>query len=65
MCDCETKVNNELKPFNGRLAISFLFVRECGLLDRLTVVVEKINKKIRKPLPVITVKFCPFCGEKK
>jgi hypothetical protein len=62
MCDCHTKIDEKLKPLNGRLATGFN-VTPNGIEMTLLMQVEKINARGKKP-PHVLPTFCPFCGTK-
>ena len=64
MCDCMKQVNERLAERNAKLATTFQVTHDMGIKMRLLVATEKIDKAKRKPVPVVTASFCPFCGEK-
>lgn len=64
MCDCMSKVNEQLAAHNGRLATGFLIRNDLGVGMRLLLQTEKIDATKRKKVPHVTAAFCPFCGAK-
>jgi predicted molibdopterin-dependent oxidoreductase YjgC len=50
---------------NLRLVGAFILSKDMELTYKLCVATEKIDTKIRKNPPSVTVTFCPFCGEKQ
>ena len=66
MCNCANEVNEQLaeRGANTRLAFAFQITKDMGLIDRLLVGVEKVDKAKRKPPMAVCASFCPFCGTK-
>lgn len=62
--ECFKKFNEALIQQNGRLAMALQVTETMGLRERLLVATEKIDKTKRKPVPMVTASFCPFCGAK-
>ena len=62
MCDCLKRVNEQLAPYNGKVATGFIITDELGVEMRVLIATEKVDKAKRKPLPPLTAAFCPFCG---
>jgi len=60
--DCFKKINDALAEKNGRLATALQVTETMGLRSRLLIAIEKIDKTKRKPVPLVTASFCPFCG---
>lgn len=65
MCDCAENLNKLLVEKNTRLLFATLIDKDLNLKSRLSIATEKIDSKIRKPMPIITGQFCPFCGERE
>lgn len=65
MCDCIKTVDEKLLAGekNVRIVTPWLVMEE-DKPPRTLVVVEKIDKSIRKKAQVLFASFCPFCGEK-
>lgn len=61
---CFTQVNEALAPANGRLAFGLGITPELGIVERLLIGTEKVDKTKRKPAPLMSAAFCPFCGVK-
>lgn len=64
MCNCHQEMNAVLEKHNGRLAVAFGVTSGLGVVCRLLIGTEKIDKTKRKALPHVVAAFCPFCGEK-
>lgn len=66
MCNCATEVDKQLadRGVNTRLAFALQITKDMGLVSRLLVSVEKIDKAKRKPPMNVFATFCPFCGNK-
>jgi hypothetical protein len=64
MCNCAEKVDTLIYEKNLRLVYATIISKDMELTSKLCVATEKIDTKIRKKPPFITVSFCPFCGEK-
>lgn len=64
MCDCVRQVNEKLREHNGRLAVGLGITQTMGVVARLLLNVEKIDKTKRKAPPSVSATFCPFCGSK-
>lgn len=62
-CGCVKKVNEHLANQNGRLAVGFA-VTDSGLITRLIIGTEKVDKSKRAKPPIVSATFCPFCGVK-
>jgi hypothetical protein len=65
MCNCAEEINVKLADMNLRLVGAFILSKDMELTYKLCVATEKIDTKIRKNPPSVTVTFCPFCGEKQ
>lgn len=65
MCDCAENLNKLLAEKNVRLVFATLIDKDLILKSRLSIATEKIDSKIRKPIPTVTGEFCPFCGERE
>jgi hypothetical protein len=67
MCECHARIDEKLKPLNGKLATGFSTFSDrfgpTGLVLTLLLQVEKINSRGKKP-PHVLPTFCPFCGVK-
>ncbi len=64
MCECLKEVDATLAQHNCRLSTAFQITGDMGVRMRLTLATEKLDKSKRKPAPVVTASFCPFCGKK-
>ena len=66
MCDCIEKTNKALAAHNMRLDVREAINFKTNRISRvLTIPTCKINSRIRKPMHVLIVSFCPMCGEKR
>jgi len=66
MCECIEKFNQALKDKNGRIGTALQMSDNRGsAIVRVLVATEKIDRKQRKPVPLVAASFCPFCGEKQ
>lgn len=63
MCGCRSRLNELLKPRNGRLAFGFTFDNGKMDLSPPLIETEKLVPRGKKP-PTVVAMFCPFCGEK-
>lgn len=66
MCDCIAKLDEKLKPYNGKIALAILLPAEGSdaLRSRVLVQTEKLDPgKRSKKLPAVMASYCPFCGE--
>ena len=63
-CNCIKQVNEQLASANGRLAVGFGITKDLGVIARLLVGVEKVDKAKRAKPPVVSASHCPFCGAK-
>lgn len=63
-CNCIKQVNEQLAAANGRLAVGFGVTKDLGVITRLLVGVEKVDKSKRARPPVVSASHCPFCGTK-
>jgi len=65
MCECVKKIDEQLKSKNLRIGMAMSTTPDMSRITaRLLVATEKIDKKIRKPVPFVVASFCPFCGLK-
>lgn len=67
MCKCYVKANESLAATGYRLAVGFSMSKDMSSLQgRLLITTEKLHdfKGKRKPAPVVSAAYCPFCGEK-
>jgi hypothetical protein len=64
MCTCAEDIDKLLAEKNLRLVFATLITKNMDITAKLCVATEKIDTKIRKNPPLVTVSFCPFCGEK-
>jgi len=63
MCECIKQMDDALEAHNGKLSVGFGVTQDMGLVMRLMIGTEKIDKTKRKPVPYVYAAFCPFCGE--
>ena len=67
MCDCRTRVDENLKAHNARIAAGFTFATEGKRasmdLAPPMILLEKIDRKKRGKPPTLLATYCPFCGE--
>lgn len=65
MCDCIAKLNEKLRPHNGKIALAILLPTEGSneLRSRVLVQTEKLDAAKRKKVPAVMASYCPFCGE--
>lgn len=65
MCECMTKMNEKLKPHNGKIALAILLPAEGSnaLRSRMLVQTEPLDAAKRKKVPAVMASYCPFCGE--
>lgn len=64
MCDCITKVDQQLAEHNTRLSVGFAIVNNT-MTARVLLKTTKVNPGSRKPLMTVSAMFCPFCGKKQ
>lgn len=64
MHECFRTINKALEDKNAELDLQQGFNLATGkpTQPRLAVPLRKLDSKKRKSLPVLIVKFCPFCG---
>lgn len=66
-CKCADLVNEELKKANARIPTKMFLDMENRMATSRPVfqlVLEKIDGKIKKPLPTVHCTYCPVCGKK-
>jgi hypothetical protein len=64
MCNCINLINKKISDKNMQLTMATIITNDLNILGKLCVVTEKIDRKVKKKLPLLTVSFCPFCGGK-
>jgi len=65
-CNCVEQVNEQLKPMNAKITqnLRMNFATREASMSSPSIVLHKIDSKLKKPLPTVLVAFCPFCGTK-
>lgn len=65
MCNCIELANEALAKRNAWIVTKTVMNIQTGAeRETICVPLEKINKRVRAPIPWIACKFCPFCGER-
>jgi hypothetical protein len=64
-CKCVKVINEKLAQHNARIYTGFTISKDLSKIGSgMFVMLEKIDRKIRKPLPNVIMAYCPFCGAK-
>lgn len=63
MCKCADTADEKLAALNAAIDWAFMIDPKTGrTASRPQIKVRKLNPKSRKPLPILSASFCPFCG---
>ena len=68
MCECRERINEKLAERNAKISVGFCFDNQDGpsrkmILAPPSIELEKVDKKKRGALPILSASFCPFCGQ--
>lgn len=63
-CTCIKKINQQLAEYNTKLGIGIGVTADLGMISRLLIVTEKLDKTSKKKPALMSATYCPFCGVK-
>lgn len=63
-CRCVNTVDKELAKVGVAVDWAFMIHPQSGITrTRARIAVRKLDPKSRKPMPIVSATYCPFCGK--